>query len=117
MLALVDRYELCPALFPALVEVGWQLAPEPADEADRRWSLCYPDVAYRTHHLHVIEYGSVGWPALLAFRDHLRRDAADVAAYAAVKRQLAAVDDTDRVRYRAGKAPFIRSVLDRLARD
>lgn len=36
----------------------------------------------------------------------------DVAArYAALKRTLAAVDDKDRPRYRAGKAPFIHDTL------
>ncbi|MCA2216607.1 GrpB family protein [Jidongwangia harbinensis] len=100
---------------PAMAAVGWAHAPEPGDAAARKWSFCFPDVAWRTHHLHVFEARSSRWPPLLAFRDHLRSHPADAAAYARVKAALAAADPHDRPRYRAGKAPFIEDLLHRLS--
>jgi GrpB-like predicted nucleotidyltransferase (UPF0157 family) len=58
-------------------------------------SRCSPSVAHRTH--------------------HLRANAEDREEYAAIKRRLAAADDEDRIAYRTGKAPFIASVLKRIA--
>ncbi|MEV0730203.1 GrpB family protein [Polymorphospora sp. NPDC050346] len=87
---------------------GWVHAPEPGDAENRKWSLCHPDIARRTHHLQVVERRSDGWREWLAFRDHLRADGEARDAYAALKRRLAAANDRDRPRYRAGKAGFIR---------
>ncbi|MEV7228778.1 GrpB family protein [Polymorphospora sp. NPDC051019] len=108
MLAVTDDHaDLAPVL-PALAGIGWVHAPEPGDAENRKWSLCHPDIARRTHHLHVVERRSDGWREWLAFRDHLRADAGARDAYAALKRRLAAENDRDRPRYRAGKAGFIR---------
>jgi GrpB-like predicted nucleotidyltransferase (UPF0157 family) len=109
MLARVRAYTV--DIVPALAGIGWVHAPEPGDAAERKLSFCYPDAAYRSHHLHVVEHGSAGWPTWLAFRDHLRAHPADAAAYGALKAELAQADDTDRPKYRAGKAPFIEAVL------
>jgi GrpB-like predicted nucleotidyltransferase (UPF0157 family) len=73
-----------------------------------------PSIAWRTHHLHIVEDRSPDWPQLLAFRDHLRDHPDDAAEYARRKAALAAADDRDRPRYRAGKAPFITDLLRRL---
>ncbi|OIJ28336.1 GrpB family protein [Nocardioides luteus] len=115
MLAVVESYEAVGRSLVALTGVGWVAAPEPHDVEQRKWSWCSPSVAHRAHHLHVVEESSEGWPTWLAFRDHLRTNAEDRVAYAAIKRQLAAVDDEDRNAYRTGKAPFIASVLNRIA--
>ena len=64
--------------------------------------------------LHIVEDRAPDWPQLLAFRDHLRDHPADAAEYARRKAALAAADDRDRPRYRAGKAPFITELLGRL---
>lgn len=112
MLARIGDYDRCGrSTAAALDAIGWWHAPEPGDEADRKLSFCHPDIARRTHHLHVVEVGSSGWPTWLAFRDHLRTHAADAAAYARLKTTLANQNDQDRPRYRAGKAPFIEAVL------
>jgi GrpB-like predicted nucleotidyltransferase (UPF0157 family) len=66
-------------------------------------------VAWRTHHLHVYERDDPLCRRLLAFRDHLRTHPDDAAEYARLKLALAAEDDRDRPRYRAGKAPFIEA--------
>lgn len=112
MLARVSGHEAAGPVAARLVEVGWVAAPEPSDAALRRWSYCYPDIARRSHHLHVVEHDSDGWPTWLAFRDRLRADPAAAARYAALKTELAARDRHDRVAYRAAKAPFIEAVLD-----
>jgi GrpB-like predicted nucleotidyltransferase (UPF0157 family) len=111
MLALTQDRDSFQDALPAARELGWVHAPEPADEEDLEWSLCFPDIAYRSHHLHVLEHASPRWPLLLAFRDHLRRNPDLAADYGQIKLGLARHDNQDRVRYRAGKAPFIRHVL------
>lgn len=113
MLAVVDDYAACAEVFDRLTEMDWLVAPEPGDQAARKWSLCHPDAGRRTHHLHLVEQGSPGWQTWLAFRDHLRVSPEDRAEYARIKRELASTDDQDRPAYRAGKAPFITDVLAR----
>lgn len=114
MLARVEDHEGAAGMAAALRPIGWVHAPEPGDTDNRKWSFCFPSIALRTHHLHVVEDSSPDWPQLLAFRDHLRSHPAEAAEYARLKAALATVDDRDRPRYRAGKAPFITGVLDRL---
>lgn len=112
MLARVTDHGAAGPVAARLAEIGWVAAPEPSDGALRRWSYCFPDVARRSHHLHVVEHSSDGWPTWLAFRDRLRADPAAAARYAALKTELAARDRHYRIAYRAGKAPFIEGVLD-----
>lgn len=111
MLACVDVYDSLD--IAALEAIGWVHAPEPDDVRDRKWSFCFPDAAWRTHHLHVVEQSSTGWQTWLAFRDHLRAHPEDAAEYGRIKAALAhdyAADD-DRPAYRAGKEPFINAIL------
>ncbi|TDU89685.1 GrpB protein [Kribbella voronezhensis] len=61
--------------------------------------------------IEIVEY-DVRRPAL--FEEQRRRDPADRAECARIKRELAAADDEDRPAYRAGKAPFITGVLTKL---
>lgn len=112
MLAVIDDYPGFAAALPELERIGWVHAPEPGDEAHRKWSVCFPDVEHRTHHLHVVERDSSPWRDWLLFRDYLRTHADAGERYAALKIQLAAVDRDDRVRYRSGKAPLIGELMD-----
>jgi GrpB-like predicted nucleotidyltransferase (UPF0157 family) len=98
----------------AMSGIGWAHAPEPGDDEARKWSFCFPDIAWRTHHLHIFESHSERWPLLLTFRDYLRNHPADAAEYGRIKKALATADAQDRPRYRAGKAPFIEELLLRL---
>jgi GrpB-like predicted nucleotidyltransferase (UPF0157 family) len=98
----------------AMSGIGWTHAPEPGDERSRKWSFCFPDIGWRTHHLHIFEAAPENWQSLPAFRDHLRNNPDDAAEYGRIKKALAAADDHDRPRYRAGKAPFIEELLRRL---
>lgn len=111
MLARVCDHTSVPPLGDQLVAVGWVAAPEPGDAVGRRSSGCHPSVEHRTHHLHVVERDSTGWPSWLAFRDHLRCHPERAAEYAELKLALSAADPVDRVRYRAAKAPLIRAIL------
>ncbi|MBV1856579.1 GrpB family protein [Catellatospora sp. NEAU-YM18] len=117
MLARVDGYDHAARIAAAMAGIGWFHAPEPGDETDRKMSFCFPDIAHRSHHLHVVQADSAGWSSWLAFRDHLRTHPADAAAYGELKAQLAAEDARDRPRYRAAKAPFIADVLRRSAAE
>jgi GrpB-like predicted nucleotidyltransferase (UPF0157 family) len=114
MLARVEDYDRTAGIVTDLAAIGWIHAPEPGDHERRRWSFCFPDVAWRSHHLHVWEFGSPDWRRVLLFRDHLRRHPDLAAEYARLKAELAAADEHDRPRYRSGKAPFIENVLRRL---
>jgi len=115
MLARIPDYDTGD-IVGAMSGVGWVHAPEPGDDQNRKWSFCFPDVGWRTHHLHIFEIASVRWPLLLTFRDHLRDHPEDAAEYGRIKRALAAADAHDRPRYRGGKAPFIEELLNRSQR-
>ncbi|GAA4376279.1 GrpB family protein [Nocardioides caricicola] len=109
MLAVVEDRDQVDLV--AVEAAGWRHAPEPGDEEQRKLSFCHPTVEHRTHHLHVVEYSSEGWRDWLLFRDYLREHRDEAERYAALKRELAAADDTDRPRYRAGKAPLIAELM------
>jgi GrpB-like predicted nucleotidyltransferase (UPF0157 family) len=73
--------------------------------------LCKPSDEVRTHHLHLVPYGSALWHERLAFRDRLRDDPRLAAEYAALKLSLAARYELDREAYTDAKEPFVRRVL------
>lgn len=70
------------------------------------------DPEVRQAHVHVVDRASPQWNRYLAFRDRLRHDRNARQAYEALKSSLAAEQRTDRARYTAGKADFIRGVLE-----
>ena len=70
-----------------------------------------PDLAERTHHLHLTEPGSDLWRERLAFRDALRADDALRDEYAELKQRLAAAHGEDLGAYTAAKRDFVARVL------
>jgi GrpB-like predicted nucleotidyltransferase (UPF0157 family) len=116
MLARIADHDRSAGIVADLSAIGWVHAPEPGDPEGRKWSFCFPDAAWRTHHLHVWEAGSPAWRRVLLFRDHLRRHPELAAEYGRMKAELASADDRDRPRYRSGKAPFIENILRELER-
>jgi GrpB-like predicted nucleotidyltransferase (UPF0157 family) len=116
MLAVVGDIDAKTDAVPAMHSIAWVHAPEPLDRAERKVSFCFPTVARRTHHLHIVEERCAEWPKWLAFRDYLI-DHPDVAStYADLKQQLAAEhggDPNDRQAYRLGKTTFCESVTAR----
>jgi GrpB-like predicted nucleotidyltransferase (UPF0157 family) len=87
---------------------GYQYAPY---EAELMHWFCKPSPAYRTHHLHLVPYGSELYRQRLEFRDRLRADPRLAAEYAALKRELARQNEWDREAYTNAKWPFVRRVL------
>jgi GrpB-like predicted nucleotidyltransferase (UPF0157 family)/8-oxo-dGTP pyrophosphatase MutT (NUDIX family) len=99
--------------FDRLAALGYLYAPYRVDEM--HW-FCKPDLARRTHHLHLVPTGSPRFRDELAFRDYLRGHAHVAREYGTLKRQLAKEFEHDREGYTAAKADFVRATLDR-ARD
>jgi GrpB-like predicted nucleotidyltransferase (UPF0157 family) len=73
--------------------------------------FCKPSPAFRTHHLHLVPFGSPQWIDAIAFRDYLRREPDVAAEYEALKRRLALAHRDDREAYTQAKAPFITRVV------
>ena len=65
--------------------------------------FCKPSPHFRTHHLHLVPFGSALWYQRLAFRDALRQSATLAAAYADLKLRLAAEFRLDREAYTDGQ--------------
>ena len=81
--------------------------------ADVMHWLCKPSPAHRTHHLHLVPFGSALWHERLLFRDVLRRDRALAAEYAELKTRLAHQYRNDREAYTEAKSAFVVRVLTR----
>ena len=75
--------------------------------------FCKPSPADRTHHLHLVPFGSPLWNERLQFRDALRSDPALAAAYAGLKGRLADRHRNDREAYTEAKSAFIARALAR----
>ena len=73
--------------------------------------LCKPSDDVRTHHLHLVPFGSALWHERLRFRDRLRSDALVAAEYVALKLALAKRYEFDREAYTDAKEPFVRRIL------
>ena len=66
---------------------------------------------HRSHHLHIVVFGSPTWHNHLRFRDRLRSNAALAQSYALLKAELAARFEHDREAYTDAKSEFVASVL------
>lgn len=65
----------------------------------------------RTHHLHVVEYGSDAWNQYLNFRDYLNACPEKAQKYDELKLRLSTQYANDRGTYTAGKAELINQLL------
>ena len=113
LLAAVTTWDHFDEIRSALEELGYVYTPESElDDADRRVFRRGPaDMAeLRTHQLHVTEAGSDYWKRIIAFRDQLRDDPTDAAAYADLKRQLAVTFESDSRGYTDAKTEFVQAV-------
>lgn len=92
---------------------GWHLVP--ADLDDRAWRRMFvlpsADGQQRRAHLHLVTPEHDTFAATLRFRDRLRADPPLAAAYAQLKRELAARHRDDREAYTDAKAAFVGEVL------
>jgi len=108
ILAGVASMEAADALVAALLAFGYITSAEfNASLSDRRWLMRHAQ-GRRTHHLHLVVFGSQVWLERLRFRDVLRADASLAARYAALKQALALQHGQDREAYTEGKTSFVR---------
>lgn len=91
-----------------LSSLGYLYAPYRTDSM--HW-FCKPSPDVRTHHLHLVPFGSSLWNDRILFRDRLiaSRHLAD--EYAALKRRLAKEHGDDREAYTEAKGAFVEKVL------
>lgn len=99
------------ALIEPLCQIGWDTSPAyNATLGDRRWLLRW-DGKIRTHHLHLVVYGSRQWQERLQFRDCLRTRPDLATQYQQLKYKLATQHRDDREAYTEAKAEFVTQVL------
>ena len=116
MVAVVDDISPVMAEEDSLRRIRWLLAPEPADDLERKLSFCTPSREHRTHHLHIVEESFSGWRGWLAFRDYLRKNPDVARGYGELKTDLSVEHGSDpnaRDGYRAGKADWVSAVTAR----
>jgi GrpB-like predicted nucleotidyltransferase (UPF0157 family) len=102
-----DLQGACSAI-PSVERLGyWYFPYMPTQMA---W-FCKPSAQFRTHHLHLVPYGSALWRDRLDFRDALRSDADLATQYRELKVGLAAKHRTDREAYTDGKTAFVQAAL------
>jgi GrpB-like predicted nucleotidyltransferase (UPF0157 family) len=101
----VAELEPSSAYVDPLEALGYLFAPalEPPD----LHFFAKPPERPRSHHLHVCAAGSAHERRHLAVRDFLRAHPTEAAAYAALKRRVAARDPEDRLAYIAGKEDYV----------
>jgi GrpB-like predicted nucleotidyltransferase (UPF0157 family) len=95
-----------PAL-PVLAGLGYCYFPYRPDS--EHW-FCKPSPYFRTHHLHLVPFGSAQWMGAVAFRDYVRAHPGIAAEYATLKARLAIEYRNDREAYTQAKSPFITRV-------
>ena len=108
IMAGVESLMASRAAIPAVSRLDYVHFPYRADVM--HW-FCKPSPAHRTHHLHLVPFGSPLWKERLQFRDALRNDPALAAEYAALKTRLADRYRDDREAYTDAKSAFISRAL------
>ena len=88
-----------------LARLGYRFTPDP--EMPDYLFFGRPPERPRTHHLHVCVAGGEQERRHLAVRDFLRAHPEEAAAYAALKRAVAARHAGDRLAYMAGKDRYV----------
>ena len=108
VMAAVESLEASRPAIEALTRDGWCYFPYRPESM--HW-LCKPSPAARTHHLHLIPFGSPLWAERLAFRDHLRTHPDVAREYERLKRELAERYRFDREAYTDAKGAFVERVV------
>lgn len=108
IMAPVQDLEASRPAIAAAVAAGYCHYPYKPDQM--HW-FCKPSPSVRTHHLHLVPWGSPLWHDRIHFRDELRRDRLLADDYQRLKISLAALHAHDREAYTEAKSTFIASVL------
>jgi GrpB-like predicted nucleotidyltransferase (UPF0157 family) len=114
LMAPVESLDASRPAIDFLVQSGYAYFPYKTEVM--HW-FCKPSAAHRTHHLHLVPFGSSLWHDRLAFRDALRGSSELAAKYAALKQALAAKYELEREAYTEAKGPFVDRVLSQLRGD
>ena len=96
------------AAFDPLANLGYLYAPYKPELM--HW-FCKPSEAHRTHHLHLVEYLSPRWLAVIGFRDYLRSHPDAAKEYESLKRELAQRFRFDREAYTEAKSTFVGRIV------
>ena len=88
----------------------WRPTMQDFDESEHRF---YRKGSPRSHHLHLVEFGTWEHQRHLVFRDYLRAHPDIARLYADVKRELALAFKHNRPAYTNGKTAFIKSIVAR----
>jgi GrpB-like predicted nucleotidyltransferase (UPF0157 family) len=107
IMAGVQTLEASRPAITAVADLGYCYSPYRPDS--EHW-FCKPSPAFRTHHLHLVPFGSLLWTEALAFREYLRAHPPIAGEYAALKQHLAQKYRLDREAYTQAKGPFIARV-------
>lgn len=107
IMAGVEALEASRPAIDAVAHLGYCYFPYRPDS--EHW-FCKPSPAFRTHHLHLVPFGSGQWRGAIAFRDYLRSHPAIAAEYEVLKRRLAHEFHRDREAYTQAKHPFIERI-------
>jgi GrpB-like predicted nucleotidyltransferase (UPF0157 family) len=114
MVGVADIERAGPAV-AGLINLGYQYVPEFESELpERRY---FRRGTPETHHVHMVAVSSDFWEEHLLFRDYLRSHPQAAEEYGKLKRGLASRFRFDREAYRAGKVPFIDTVVDAARRQ
>jgi GrpB-like predicted nucleotidyltransferase (UPF0157 family) len=98
-----------------LINLGYEYVPEFESQLpDRRY---FRRGTPETHHVHMVPVSSDYWEEHLLFRDWLRSHPQAAEEYGKLKRGLASRFRFDRDAYRAGKVPFIDTVVAAARRE
>jgi GrpB-like predicted nucleotidyltransferase (UPF0157 family) len=108
IMAGVESLETSRSAIAVLSDIGYCYSPY---RPDVEHYFCKPSPAFRTHHLHLVPYGSAGWNDRLAFRDYLRCHPSVAREYEQLKYELAEQYRLDREAYTEAKGPFVARVL------
>ena len=111
ILAGVDSISRADELMEPLCQAKYATSMEyNASLTERRWLMRWAE-GRRTHHLHLMVYGSQEWNRRLAFRNYLRENSTLAQQYEVKKRQWAEEFKLDREAYTAAKGNFIQEAL------
>ena len=103
--------EPCERYVAPLERLGYLFAPAP--ESPGYHFFARPPERPRTHHLHVCETGSEHELRHVAVRDFLRSHPDEVTRYAALKREVVARHQQDRLAYIDGKDAYLSGLEQR----
>jgi GrpB-like predicted nucleotidyltransferase (UPF0157 family) len=111
----VEDIERAGPAVAGLINLGYEYIPELESQLpDRRY---FRRGTPETHHVHMVPVSSDYWEEHLLFRDYLRSHPQAAEEYGKLKRGLADRFRLDRDAYRAGKLPFIATVVAAVRRE